>query len=71
MDLLEAQEVIQDMLDTGVKEVGRITARLNELKAEYEEDPWELTAKQIKLVEARLEKRTREVKALGVVASSF
>ena len=71
MDLLEAQEVIQDMLDTAVKEVARTTERLKELKAEYEQDPWELTAKQIKLVEARLEKRTREAKALGVVASSF
>lgn len=71
MDLLEAQEVIKDMLDTAVQDVVRLKARLDQLRLDYEEDAWELTAAQIKLVEARLAKRVKEANALGVMASSF
>lgn len=71
MELEEAQEVIQDMLDTAVKDAANITQRIKDLKADYEKDPWTDTAAQIRNLERRLEKRTREAKALGVVASSF
>ena len=71
MDLLEAQEVVTEMLDTAVQDVMKLKARLGKLRREYEEDAWELTAAQIKLVEARLERRVKEANALGVMASSF
>lgn len=71
MELTEAQEIITDMLDTAVKDVRTLKARLDQLRRDYAEDAWELTAAQIKLVEARLEKRTKEANALGVMASSF
>lgn len=71
MDLLEAQEVIKDMLDTAVQDSVTLALRIDELKAEFAEDPFEGTEAQIKRLEARHVKRVREAKALAVVASSF
>jgi len=71
MELEEAQEVIKDMLDTAVKDAANISNRIKDLKADYEKDPYITTEAMIRKLETRLEKRTREAKALGVVASSF
>lgn len=71
MDLLEAQEVIKDMLDTAAKDAVTLALRIDELKAEFAEDPFEGTEAQIQRLEVRRDKKIREANALAVVASSF
>lgn len=67
----EAKEIIKHMRDTAVNDCVNLQRRITELKAEYEHDAWEETAKQISRLEMRLEKRVRETKALALAAVQF
>lgn len=71
MDDLSARTVLTGMLDTAKAETARMEARLRELNLDYEADPWELTAAQIRRVAERVTRRRLEAEALEAAVSKF
>ena len=57
MNEIEAKEIIEDMRSTAVHDTVVLQGRIADLKVDYRIDPHELTAAQIKRLEARMAKR--------------
>lgn len=67
----EAHQIIRSMRDTAIEDTVNLKRRIDELKAEFKKDPWEITEAQIKRLETRLEKRVKEATALAIATVQF
>jgi len=67
----EAAKVIEEMFETAVEDVRELYRRIEELRKDFQTDPWEDTAAQIKRLEARHAKRAKEAAALAIASMKF
>ena len=68
---LEAKETIEDLHRKAVNDCMALVRRIDDLKTDYEEDPWEGTEAQINRLEDRLVVRDLHVKALAIALTKF
>ncbi len=68
---LEAKETIADLHAAAVNDRVSLILRIDELRSDYEKDPWEDTAAQINRLENRLVVRGLHVEALAIALTKF
>lgn len=68
---LEAKEMLETLQHRAEVDVRSIEVRIEELKRDFEADPWEDTERQIHRLENRLVVRGDEAKALAIAITKF
>jgi len=67
MTVHNAHAIVEQLVETRTKDIKSIEKRIEDLEVEYEYDPWEGTAAQIKRLKLRVIHYRLEVEALTIV----